>query len=81
MVSLSHNSDSGQEGVVGKYAPGLVLGIVVEEDMVVDLDSDSGIVVVIEIGEEGYYQMIALVDTHYVDLVKSVMAWNEGLGI
>ena len=53
MVSLSHNSDFVQEGVVGKYGPGLVLGIVVEVDMVVDSDSDSDMMV--EIVEEGNY--------------------------
>ena len=52
MVSLSHNSDFGQEGVVGKYAPGLVLGIVVVE---VDTVVDFGTVVVIVIVEEGNY--------------------------
>ena len=51
MVSLSHNSDFGQEGVVGKYVLGLVLDIVVEVGRVVAFD----IVVVVVIVEEGNY--------------------------
>lgn len=51
MVSLSHNSDFDQEGVVGKFVLVLALGIVVEVGTIVDFD----IVIVIETGEEGYY--------------------------